>query len=57
MTNSEKLSKTPAGDTLEIAERSSGYWVTDGSGLTEGPFVELDDAIAFKIKQERIHAK
>jgi len=30
---------------LEIIERSSGYWVVDDSGIVDGAFIELDDAV------------
>ena len=29
----------------EIVERSSGYWIVDGHGFTEGPFIELDEEV------------
>jgi hypothetical protein len=29
---------------LEIVERSSGFWIVDGQGNSEGPFLELEEA-------------
>ena len=30
---------------IEIVERSSGYWLVDTSGVVDGPFIELEDAV------------
>ena len=29
----------------EIVERSSGYWLVDKSGVVDGPFIDLEDAV------------
>lgn len=36
---------------VTVEERSSGYWVTDGDGLVEGPFDEYEAAV--KAAQEK----
>ena len=32
---------------IAVEERSSGYWVTDGDGLVEGPFDDYETAVKF----------
>jgi hypothetical protein len=36
---------------VTVEERSSGYWVTDGDGLVEGPFDDYETAV--KAAQEK----
>ena len=32
------------GRDYEIVERSSGYWIVDGQGYTEGPYDSVEEA-------------
>ena len=32
-------------NTMEIVERSSGYWIVDDTGVVDGPFIELKEAM------------
>ena len=43
-------------NTIEIVERSSGYWIVDDYGVVDGPFIELKEALMMLIALEAVES-